>query len=44
VFIVKYQKLKQNYDDSNRNEMYNDFYNGKELFDAYKIMLSLASI
>jgi hypothetical protein len=24
--------------------MFNDFYNGKELFDTYKIMLSLASI
>lgn len=44
VFITKYQKLKSNYDDSNRNQMYNDFYEGKELFDSYKIILALASI
>jgi hypothetical protein len=44
VFIVKYQKLTADYDENNLDTMYNDFYNGKELFDTYKIMLSLASI
>jgi hypothetical protein len=44
VFITKYQKLKDNHNDSNRNEMYNNFYEGKELFDSYKIILALASI
>lgn len=44
VFIVEYQKLTKDYSDSSLNNMYNDFYNGKELFDTYKIMLSIASI
>lgn len=44
VFIIEYQKLKKDYSDEEQNDMYNNFYSGKELFDSYKIMLSLASI
>ena len=44
VFIIKYQKLNDIYPQDQLNDMYIDFYNAKELFDVYKIILSLASI
>ena len=44
VFIIKYQKLNDIYSENQLNDMYIDFYDAKELFDAYKILLSLASI
>lgn len=44
IFIIKNQKLTKDYGEGNLNIMYNDFYNAKELFDDYKIILSFASI
>jgi len=44
VYITNAQKLKGEYSASDHYKMYNDFYNTKELFEEYKIMLALASI
>ena len=44
VLITKFASLNTVYNSDNRTGMFNSFYNVKELFDAYKIILSLASI
>ena len=44
ILITKFASLNIIYDSNNRAGMYNNFYNVKQLFDAYKVILSLASI
>ena len=44
VLISTYSSIDIIYDSSNRSEMYNKFYNLQNLFYAYKIILSMASI
>lgn len=43
VFIISNQKLNDSYTNNIEN-MYNDFYEAKELFNDYKILVSFASI
>jgi len=43
VYLAKYQKLNDSYQ-GRVESMYNEFYDAKELFNDYKILLSFASI